>query len=241
MHAYLAYHSTRSSCPTHTTVRRSQKCTASLAYHFSTAVDFHRPLQMVFSNCATNVASLIVPISRQHCPGAATAAPRAAAKDAHTDGRSLSHVHLMRGLMNVFSLGIDQLAVLIARHGIEASVHNHAEANACVSEYRRRAIVRRPRTDYPHRAFARRRCSNDYRAILGPGRIPVALVVPFDGTDSYAAPKNVACVPNITQRTFDYMRSGAGFHGELPNVNVSGETGIDHFTIDKSPQLRVWC
>jgi hypothetical protein len=68
--------------------------------------------------------------------------------------------------------------------------------------------------------------------------IPVALVVPFDGTDSFAAPKNVACVLNITQRTFAYMRSGAGFHGELSNVNVSGEPGIDHFTIDKSPQLQ---
>jgi hypothetical protein len=68
--------------------------------------------------------------------------------------------------------------------------------------------------------------------------IPVALVVPFDGTDSFAAPKNVACVLNITQRTFAYMHSGAGFHGELTNVNVSGEPGIDHFTIDKSPQLQ---
>ena len=34
------------------------------------------------------------------------------------------------------------------------------------------------------------------------------------------------------------MHSGAGFHGELTNVNVSGEPGIDHFTIDKSPQLQ---
>jgi hypothetical protein len=29
---------------------------------------------------------------------------------------------------------MDQLAVLIARHGIEASVHNHAEAEAVVGE-----------------------------------------------------------------------------------------------------------
>jgi hypothetical protein len=34
------------------------------------------------------------------------------------------------------------------------------------------------------------------------------------------------------------MRSGAGFHGELTNVNVRGEPGIDHFTIDKSPRLQ---
>src|SRR5689334_9116285 len=36
-----------------------------------------------------------------------------------------------------------------------------------------------------------------------------------------------------------FERSGAGFHGKLMNVNVSGESGIDHFTIDKSPRLQV--
>src|SRR5262245_64821819 len=65
--------------------------------------------------------------------GAAPAAPRAAAKDAHKEAGP-PHIYLMRGLMNVFSLGMDQLAVLIARRGIEASVHNHAEADAVVSQ-----------------------------------------------------------------------------------------------------------
>jgi hypothetical protein len=45
-------------------------------------------------------------------------------------------------------------------------------------------------------------------------------------------------VLNLTQRYYAYMRSGAGFHGKLSNVNVSGENGIDHFTIDKSPRLQ---
>ena len=68
--------------------------------------------------------------------------------------------------------------------------------------------------------------------------VPVALVVPFDGTGSYAAPKNVACVLNLTQRYYAYMRPGSGFHGKLQNVDVSGDPGIDHFTIDKSPRLQ---
>jgi hypothetical protein len=67
--------------------------------------------------------------------------------------------------------------------------------------------------------------------------IPVALVIPFDGTASYYAPKNVACVLNLTQN-YAYMRSGAGFRGKLTNVNVAGESGIDHFTIDKAPRLQ---
>jgi hypothetical protein len=68
--------------------------------------------------------------------------------------------------------------------------------------------------------------------------IPVALVVPFDGTGSYAAPGNVACVLNLTQREYAYMRPGVGFHGKLSNVDVSNDASIDHFTIDKSPRLQ---
>jgi len=36
--------------------------------------------------------------------------------------------------MNIFSLGMDQLAAKIAQRGIAASVHNHAEADAIVAE-----------------------------------------------------------------------------------------------------------
>jgi hypothetical protein len=169
--------------------------------------------------------------------GAATAAPRAAAKDAHQTA-SLAHAYLMRGLMNVFSLGMDQMAVLIARHGIEAGVHNHAEADAVVSEIAARYTAgdRGPIILIGHSLGAD--AVMMMAQSLDRAGIPVALVVPFDGTDSFAAPKNVACVLNITQSTFNYMRSGAGFHGELTNVNVRGEPGIDHFTIDKSPQLQ---
>ena len=35
-----------------------------------------------------------------------------------------------------------------------------------------------------------------------------------------------------------YASSGASSHGRLTNVNVSGDSGIDHFTIDKSPRLQ---
>jgi hypothetical protein len=38
-----------------------------------------------------------------------------------------AHVYLLRGLMNIFSLGMDTLAEKIQRHGIYATVHNYAE------------------------------------------------------------------------------------------------------------------
>jgi hypothetical protein len=75
-------------------------------------------------------------------------------------------------------------------------------------------------------------------AYLGRKGVPVALVVPFDGTKSLAASDNVARVLNLTQRDYAYMRKGPGFHGTLSNVDVSSDPSIDHINIDKSPRLH---
>jgi len=171
--------------------------------------------------------------------GAATAAPAKARKDSH-EAAPRPHVYLMRGLMNIFSLGMDQLAATIAQHGIDASVHNHAEADAVVSQ-----IAARYRAG-DHAAIILIGHSLGADAVmlmaqsLNRMEIPVALVVPFDGTGSYAAPKNLACVLNLTQRDYAYMHAGAGFHGKLSNVDLRGDVGIDHFTIDKSPRLQAY-
>jgi hypothetical protein len=71
-------------------------------------------------------------------------------------------------------------------------------------------------------------------AYLNRKNIPVALVVPFDGTESYSTPANVGRLVNLTQRKYAYMRPGSGFHGSLANVDVSGDPSIDHINIDKS-------
>jgi thioesterase domain-containing protein len=44
----------------------------------------------------------------------------------------------MRGLMNIFSLGMDQLASAIHQHGIETAVYNHAQADRVVDEIAQR-------------------------------------------------------------------------------------------------------
>jgi hypothetical protein len=167
---------------------------------------------------------------------AAAIAPAKAAKELH-EAAPRAHVYLMRGLMNIFSLGMDQLAAAIAGHGIDASVNNHAEADAVISR-----IAANYRADHGPIILIGHSLGADAVMLMAQSLdrmgIPVALVVPFDGTASYSAPKNVACVLNLTQREFAYMRAGAGFHGKLSNVDLRGKAGIDHFTIDKSPQLQ---
>jgi|ERR1700733_8692718 len=164
---------------------------------------------------------------------------QSAAKSANREAAaSRPHVYLMRGLLNIFSLGMDQLAVQIERHGIDASVYNHTLYQAVDSEIvaKYRAGDHGPYILVGH-SLGADAVMTMAQQLNGLG-VPVALVVPVDGTGSYLAPKNVACVVNLTQREYAYMRPGAGFHGMLNNVDFSGDPGIDHLTIDKSPRVQ---
>jgi hypothetical protein len=154
------------------------------------------------------------------------------------DQASHPHVYLMRGLLNIFSLGMDQLAAQVAQNGIDASVYNHSVEESVVT-----AIVQKYRSgDHGPYILVGHSLGADAVMLmaqqLDAQGVPVALIVPFDGTGSYAAPANVSCVVNLTQRKYAYMQAGAGFHGKLSNVDVSSDTSIDHITIDKSPRLQ---
>ncbi len=149
-----------------------------------------------------------------------------------------AHVYLLRGLMNIFSLGMDDLAQKIERRGITATVHNHTEWQSLADE-----IAAKYKAGN-HGAIILIGHSLGADAVmfmgeyLGKKGVPVALVVPFDGTGSYSATSNVARVMNLTQRDYAYMKRGPGFHGELANVDVSRDPNIGHISIDKSARLH---
>jgi thioesterase superfamily protein len=134
---------------------------------------------------------------------ALTLAPAAAQPIApkEREAPSRAHVYLMRGLMNIFSLGMDELAAKIAQRGIPATVYNHAEADAVVAEIAAhyRAGDRGPIILIGH-SLGTNAVMTMAQSLNRDG-IPVALVIPFDGTASYYASKNVACVLNLTRTT----------------------------------------
>ena len=175
-----------------------------------------------------------------HAAPSHAAAVHAAAPNAATshDQGSHPHVYLMRGLLNIFSLGMDQLAAQVAQNGIDATVYNHSVEEIVVG-----TIVQKYRAgDHGPYILVGHSLGADAVMMmaqqLNAQGVPVALVVPFDGTESYAASGNVSCVVNLTQRKYAYVRAGAGFHGKLSNIDVSSDTTIDHVTIDKSPRLQ---
>jgi hypothetical protein len=149
---------------------------------------------------------------------------------------SRAHVYLLRGLMNIFSLGMDTLADELNRRGVYATVDNHADwqelANSAAAKYK--AGTEGPIIIIGHSLGAD--AAMEMAAYLGERGVPVALVVPFDGTDSYAASANVGRVVNLSQHY--WMSRGPGFHGSLVNVDLRNDPNIDHLTIDKSPRLH---
>jgi hypothetical protein len=158
-------------------------------------------------------------------PGAAQAASRA-------------HVYLFRGLADVFSTGMDTLTDEINRRGVYATSHSHTEwqalADKAAADYK--AGKEGPIILIGHSLGAD--AVMEMADYLGDKGVPVALVVPFDGTQSFPASGNIGRVVNFTQRDYAYMRKGPGFRGTLVNVDVSSDPNIGHLNIDKSARLH---
>ena len=158
--------------------------------------------------------------------------PRAAQPQAR------AHVYLLRGLLTIFSLGMDTLAEELKGHDVYTTVHSYSDwqtlADGAAADYK--AGKEAPIILIGHSLGADD--VMEMAAYLGRKGVPVALVVPFDATKSFAASDNVARVLNLTQRDYAYMRGGPGFRGTLANVDVGSDPSIDHINIDKSPRLH---
>lgn len=193
----------------------------------------HRWLLMPIMISAMAMAA---PLQAEAQTLAATERPAKSSKSKRTQ-QSNGHVYLLRGLLNIFSLGMDDLASKIQARGISATVHNHSEwqalADGIAAQYKARQHG--PIVLVGHSLGAD--AVMFMAEYLGKRGVPVALVVPFDGTGSFAASSNIGQVYNLTQRDYAHMRRGPGFRGQLNNVDVSGQ-GYGHIDIDKSARLH---
>jgi thioesterase superfamily protein len=152
--------------------------------------------------------------------------------------QSRAHVYLFRGLADVFSTGMDTLADELNARGVYATSHSHSDwksiADKVAANYK--SGKEGPIILVGHSLGAD--AVMEMADYLGDKGVPIALVVPFDGTQSFPAPGNVARVLNFTQRDYAYMRAGPGFRGTLSNVDLSSDPGIGHLNIDEVPRLH---
>ncbi len=145
-------------------------------------------------------------------------------------------VYLLRGLMNVFSLGMDDLAGKLQADGISATVMNHADSDFVAS----RLVMAYNGGDHGPIVLIGHSLGADaivdVANTLARYNIPVALLVLFDGTDQHIIPANVTTAINYTKH---FMISAMpGSRTVVSNVDLSADPGIDHLNIDTTPSLE---
>src|SRR3954451_4558195 len=161
--------------------------------------------------------------------GSASAATSASAA-------SSAHVYLLRGVLNVFSFGLDDIAEKLRAQGIPVTVANFVSwsslANEAASEYRSGRI--KPIVLVGHSSGAT--ALPEMVARLNELGTPVKLAIGLDSVFRTSLNGRVGKYINF------YIANGAGtpvargnaFQGSLENVNVENVPGVGHITIEKN-------
>ena len=151
-------------------------------------------------------------------------------------------IYLMRGLANVFSLGLDTLNDKLHARGVGSIVLNYASWMTIAGQ-----IERRYKTDknaLPVVLMGHSFGADSTLQLAGElakHKIPVALIVNFDAVNSIKVPANVRHVVNFYESTGNglALAGGPGFRGRLENIDVSKvDDTIGHLNIEKSPRLH---
>src|SRR6201994_1074606 len=149
-------------------------------------------------------------------------------------------VFLIRGFMNVFSPGIDQLASELQQRGIQTEVSNHLSWSSTASE----AIEECKSGQISSIALVGHSLGGaavvDVAKRLQEAGLRVALMVTLDPVSAGQAPGNVRRLENY------YLSTGIGssiktdrsFRGQLQNVDVSKRPGVDHVAMTTMPDLH---
>jgi len=150
-------------------------------------------------------------------------------------------VYFMRGLANIFSLGLDAFGKEVSAAGIENCVYNHSQWQSVVNDVVERSY--RGEVSYPVVIIGHSLGANiapKMATSIGKHNIPVAYVVMLDPVESTIVGANVEEIFNyyLPKRQDTLVHAGAKFAGLLENVNVKKFGGFDHFNIDKNRALR---
>jgi hypothetical protein len=152
-----------------------------------------------------------------------------------------AQIYLIRGLFGVFSSGMDQLAAQFKAQGYaNVSLWSWTDVEQIAHDI----IAGHQNGDNAHVVLIGHSLgSNAVVQVadrLAQAGIPVDLAVTFDITEGLQVPLNVLRFENFYQNN-GFGRPAiepAGFTGEFNNINLSGDTRLDHGNIDNAPQLQ---
>jgi hypothetical protein len=150
-----------------------------------------------------------------------------------------AHVYLLRGVLNIFSLGLDDIAAKLQRQGINVTVANYVSwdglAEEAASEYR----SGRTRTIILVGHSSGATVLPDMVGRLNQLGAPVALAIGLDSVFQTSLSGHVGRYLNfyVANGSGTQVGRGSQFHGDLENVDV-GRMGVGHLTIDKDLAMQ---
>jgi hypothetical protein len=151
-----------------------------------------------------------------------------------------AHVYLLRGVLNVFSLGLDSIAAKLEAQGIPVTITNYlgwsALAEEAAADYRSGKVKTIILVGHSSGATV----LPDMVARLSELGAPVKLAIGLDSVFRTSLSGRVGRYVNY------YIGNGNGepvaptkqLHGTLENVNVSNVPGVGHITIEKNEIMQ---
>ncbi len=151
-----------------------------------------------------------------------------------------AQIYLLRGLANVFSRGMDEMAEKLRRQGFSPIVINHrgwqVAAERIEQNYRNGRTA--PIILIGHSLGANSAARIAQR--LQRANIPVAYLATFDPTHAVKVPGNVRYFVNFYQNNGLGRRASfaPSRHKEKVNLNLTSSPGLHHRNIDQSRRLQ---
>jgi predicted esterase len=153
---------------------------------------------------------------------------------------SSSHVYLLRGAFNVFSLGMDQIATRLQHQGIDTTVANYLSwptlAEEAAAEYKSGHVRTIILVGHSSGAVA----VTTMATRLSELGVPVKLAIGLDPTSHMTASGHVDRYVNyyIANGFGDPVDKGRQFSGVLQNVDLEHMSGVSHFNIEKDRAVQ---
>ena len=166
--------------------------------------------------------------------------PTLSAAPSQPQRHSHERVYLLRGLLNVFSLGMDQLGNELRQRNVEAVVGNHTlsglYANEAIADCKSGQISSIVIVGHSLGASAAVSMAEQLRQ----AGVRVALIVTVDPVTETVVPSNVQILKNF------YFSNGVGravqrapdFRGSLQNVDMKADTQLGHVSLANSEMLH---
>ena len=149
-------------------------------------------------------------------------------------------VYLLRGLTNVLSPGIDQLAEELPKRNISATVANHLFSSSLATEAIQDCKSGRVGSIILVGHSLGASAAVSMAEQLQQAGLHVALMVTFDPVVSTTVPDNVHLLRNFyfSNGVGAVVRRGEHFHGLLQNVDLKSNTELGHVSVTTSPSIQ---